>query len=394
MGDKIRFGLAAVKNVGEKAVEVILESRAKEGAFDSLFDFCRRVDLTAVNRRVIESLIKCGAFDSTQLSRARMLAALDEAIRVGQAFQRDSQSNQIDIFGLLGGDNKAAKKPGHVYPEVEEWSVQQSLAFEKEALGFYITGHPLDKYDRVIKKITGGTIAELKEKAASGDVKISGVVSALKLRNTKKGDRYGSFNLEDKSGFVEVVAWPDVYRKSVELLNADDPIFVKGRMEVGEDRMQIFANEITPLAQEVSKARMNGGANGKTNGNGGASTRAPAMAGSHSLAIPPGSRGGTLSEPSEPNGEGSAAPGSPEGLRRVHLYVRESEVSADELVQLRETLLEHRGPCVVFLHLFATGKGETVIELPDQVRVASTPELEATVQRLFGSRVSFHSLES
>jgi DNA polymerase-3 subunit alpha len=197
----------------------LFSKAARRKAFDSLFDFCRRVDLTAVNRRVIESLIKCGAFDSTQLSRARMLAALDEAIRVGQAFQRDSQSNQIDIFGLLGGDNKTAKKPGHVYPEVEEWSVQQSLAFEKEALGFYITGHPLDKYDRVIKKITGGTIAELKEKAAAGDVKITGVVSALKLRNTKKGDRCRSFNLEDKSGFVEIVAWPDVYRKSVELLN-------------------------------------------------------------------------------------------------------------------------------------------------------------------------------
>src|SRR5262249_6447444 len=245
--------------------------RAKEGSFDSLFDFCRRVDLTAVNRRVIESLIKCGAFDSTQMSRARMLAALDEAIRVGQAFQRDHQSNQIDILGLLGCDNKAVKKPGHVYPEVEEWSVQQSLAFEKEALGFYITGHPLDKYDKVIKKITTGTIAELKEKAAAGDVKISGVVSALKLKNTKKGDRYGSFNLEDKSGFVEVVAWPDVYRRSVEFLNSDDPIYVKGRIEVGEERMQIFANEIIPLAQEVAKSRLNGGANGKTNGNGDAS---------------------------------------------------------------------------------------------------------------------------
>jgi DNA polymerase III subunit alpha len=394
VGEKIRFGLAAVKNVGEKAVEVILESRAKESSFDSLFDFCRRVDLTAVNRRVIESLIKCGAFDSTQVSRARMLAALDEAIRVGQGFQRDSQSNQIDIFGLLGGDNKAAKKPGHVYPEVEEWSVQQSLAFEKEALGFYITGHPLDKYDRVIKKITSGTIAELKEKAAAGEVKMGGVVSALKLRNTKKGDRYGSFNLEDKSGFVEVVAWPDVYRKSVELLNADDPIFVKGRMEVGEDRMQIFANDITPLAQEVSKARMNGGANGKTNGHGVPSTQARTMAGGHSLGIPLGGRGGPLSEPSEPNDEEAAAPDMSEEFHRIHLYVRESEVSSEELVQLRETLLEHRGPCVVVLHLFATGKGETVIELPDQIRVASTPEFEATVQRLFGSRVSFHSLES
>src|SRR5207244_4013077 len=157
-------------------------------------------------------------------------------------------------------------------PQGSEWSTQEALAFEKEALGFYITGHPLDKFDRVLKKIASGMIATLKEKGQPGDVKMGGVVSALKLRNTKKGDRYGSFNLEDKSGFVEVVAWPDVYRKSVELLNADDPIFVKGRIEVGEDRMQIFANEITPLAQEVSKARMNGGANGKTNGNGDPST--------------------------------------------------------------------------------------------------------------------------
>ncbi len=348
VSDKIRFGLAAVKNVGEKAVEVILQSREKDGPFESLFDFSRRVDLTAVNRRVVESLIKCGAFDSTQVSRARMLGTLDEAMRVGQAFQRDSQSNQIDIFGLLGGGNKGPKQSRDLYPQVEEWSVQQSLAFEKEALGFYITGHPLDKYDRVIKKMTSGTIAELKERAAAGDVKIGGVVSSLKLRNTKKGDRYGSFNLEDKSGFVEVVAWPDVYRKSLEFLNSDDPIFVKGRMEVGEERMQIFANEITPLAQEVSRNRLNGAANGKINGNG----------------------------------------------DRVHLYIRESEVSADELVQLRETLLEYRGPSAVLLHLCAPGKGETVIELPDQVRVASTPELEAAVQRLFGIRVSFHSLES
>src|SRR5207248_11143830 len=111
-------------------------------------------------------------------------------------------------------------------------------------------------------KISSRTIAELKEKASAGDVKIGGVISSLKLKNTKKGDRYGSFNLEDKSGFVEVVAWPDVYRKAVELLNSDDPIFVKGRMEVGEDRIQVFANEITPLAQEASKGRLNGGANG------------------------------------------------------------------------------------------------------------------------------------
>jgi DNA polymerase III subunit alpha len=350
VGDKIRFGLAAVKNVGEKAVEVILESRQAEGDFESLFDFCRRVDLTAVNRRVIESLIKCGAFDSTHVARARMMAGLDEAMRAGQSFQRDQQSHQIDIFAMLGASGHGTRKTADIYPPAEAWTAQESLTFEKEALGFYISGHPLDKYDRVIKKITSGTIAELKEKAAAGEVKIAGVVSALKLRNTKKGDRYGSFNLEDKSGFVEVVAWPDIYRKSAELLNADDPIVVKGRMEVGEDRLQVFANEITPLAQELAKPRLNGAPNGSVK----------------------------RSEPAE----------------RVHLYVRESEVSSEELVQLRETLLGHPGPCTVILHLVALGQHETTIELPRQVRVHSTPELELTVERLFGQRVRFHSAES
>jgi DNA polymerase-3 subunit alpha len=347
VGDKIRFGLAAVKNVGEKAVELILQSRGQDGSFDSLFDFCRRVDLAAVNRRVIENLIKCGAYDSTQVSRARMLAALDDAMRAGQAHQRDQASNQIDIFGMLGTPNKSAKRPGDVYPPVNEWNAQESLAYEKEALGFYISGHPLDKYDRTIKRITSGTIAVLKDKAASGDVRLGGVVSALKLRNTKKGERYSNFNLEDKTGFVEVIAWPDTYKRCAQLLGADDPIFVRGRLEVGEDRMQVIANEILPLSEAV-KNQKNGSGNGKMNGNG----------------------------------------------DKVHLYLRASDVSSEELVRLRDTLLDYPGRSVVFLHILGAGQDETVIELPDQVRIASSPELEAAVEQLFGPRVSFHSLDS
>jgi DNA polymerase III subunit alpha len=346
VGDKIRFGLAAVKNVGEKAVEVILQSREKDGPFQSLFDFCRRVDLTAVNRRVVESLIKCGAFDSTQVSRARMMGALEEAMRSGQTFQRGQESNQIDIFTMLGSPTPAAKKPGDIYPQVTEWSGQESLAFEKEALGFYISGHPLDKYERVLKRITSGAISDLKEKASPGDVKIGGVVSALKLRNTKKGDRYGSFNVEDKSGFIEVIAWPDVYKKCADVLGADDPIFLKGRLEVGEERIQIIANEITALAEVAAKGRADSG--------------------------------------EKPNGKSDP----------VHLYICESEISADELNQLRDTLLDYPGPSAVFLHVLASPKGETVIELPDQVRVASTPELEAIVEQRFGTRIAFHSLVS
>ena len=349
IGDKVRFGLAAVKNVGEKAVEVILESRSKDGPFGSLFDFCRRVDMTAVNRRVIESLIKCGAFDATQVSRARMIGALDDAMKAGQSHQRDESSHQIDIFAMLGTPAKGASKPGDVYPQVTEWTSQETLAFEKEALGFYITGHPLDKFDRVLNRITSGTISVLKEKAQPGEIKMGGVVSALKLRNTKKGDRYANFNLEDKTGFIEVITWPDTYKKSAELLGADDPIFVKGRLEVGEERMQVIANEVVLLADAVKNQK-----NGHANGNG----------------------------KSDGNGE------------KVHLYVRESEVSADELVRLRDTLLDYPGQATVFLHLLAPANGETVIELPEQVRVVSSAELEETVERLFGTRVAFRSLDS
>src|SRR5438874_5188834 len=347
VSDKIRFGLAAVKNVGEKAVEVILESHSKDGPFESLFDFCRRVDTTAVNRRVIESLIKCGAFDATQVSRARMNGALDDAMKAGQAYQRDLSSNQIDIFAMLGTETKRGKKPGDVYPQVTEWSTQESLAFEKEALGFYITGHPLDKFDRTLNRITNGTISALKEKAQPGEVKIGGVVSALRLRNTKKGDRYGNFNLEDKTGFIEVITWPDTYKKCAALLGADEPIFVRGRLEVGEERMQVIANEIVLLA-EAAKNQKNGNGNGKGNGN----------------------------------------------SEKVHLYARESEVSGDELVRLRDTLLDYPGHATVFLHLLASANGETVIELPEQVRIASSPELIETVERLFGQRISFHALNS
>jgi DNA polymerase III subunit alpha len=342
VSDKIRFGLAAVKNVGGKAVEVILDSRRRDGAFDSLFDFCRRVDLTAVNRRVIESLIKCGAFDGTKVARARMMSALDDAMRAGQAHQRDQESNQIDIFAMLGVSANGGRKPGDVYPQVPEWSAQEALAFEKEALGFYITGHPLDKFDRAIKKITTGAIAVVKEKSIPGDVALGGVVSALRLRNTKKGDRYGTFNLEDKTGYLEVIAWPDVYNKCAELLDGEDPILVKGRLESGEERIQVIANEIIGLAEAASKGRGNGN-------------------------------------------------GSREH-ENVHLHAREHEISTEELVRLREVLLEFPGNSTVFLHFYTTGQCETVVELPSQIRVAATAELQEMVVKLFGSRLSFHSL--
>ena len=342
-GDKIRFGLAAVKNVGEKAVEVILESREGEGAFRSLFDFCRRVDLGAVNRRVVESLVKCGAFDSTGVSRARMIAALDEAMKAGQSYQKGRQSNQIDIFDTLGaGAGNGGERNGEHYPQAEEWSAQQQLACEKESLGFYITGHPLDKYEGALKKWTTGAIVDIRERSSGGEVKVGGVVTALRLRNTKKGERYASFQLEDRTGFVEILVWPDVYRRCMETLVLDDPILVHGRLEVGEERVQIIANEVTPMAQASQRA-----------------------------AVP------ARKQPErDQNGE------------RIHFYVRAEEVTSEELGRLHETLLRYPGPCTVFLHLALPDKGETVIELPVHLKVARTRELLETVESLFGNRIS------
>lgn len=345
VGDKIRFGLAAVKNVGEKAVEVILESREREGGFKSLFDFCRRVDLGAVNRRVVESLIKCGAFDSTAISRSRMMAVLDEAVKIGQSYQKGRQSNQIDIFDALGtGMGNGSDKNGDHYPQAEEWSAQQLLVFEKESLGFYITGHPLDKYEGALKKWTSGDIVNIREKPASGDVKIGGVVTALRLRNTKKGERYASFQLEDRTGFIEVIVWPDIYRRCMDMLVLDDPILVQGRLEVGEERVQIIANDVTPMAQ--------------------------------------------ASQRSSP-GSSQAQPERTQNGDRIHFYVRGREVTSEELGRLHETLLKYPGPCTVFLHLSMPDQSETVIELPLHLKVARTPELLQTVESLFGNRITY-----
>jgi DNA polymerase-3 subunit alpha len=350
VGEKVRFGMAAVKNVGEKAVEVILESREREGGFKSLFDFCRRVDLSAVNRRVLESLIKCGAFDSMAVSRARMMAALDEAMKGGQAYQRGRHSDQIDIFDAIDGKGNGGQRNSDAYPEVQEWSEQQLMAFEKESLGFYITAHPLDKYERAIRKLTSGSIVNLREKAASGEVKLGGVVTALRLRNTKKGERYASFQLEDRTGSIEVLVWPSLYRRCMETLVLDDPILVQGRLEVGEERVQLIANEITPLAEA---SRQTG----------------------------PGAAAGPRPE-HKGNGEG------------LHFFLRGPEVTSQELSRLHQALLKHPGPATVFLHLFMPDRGETIIELPIHLRVASTPALLDEVERIFGNRVTFTPLAS
>ena len=198
---KIRFGLAAVKNVGTGAINSILEARS-EGPFDSLEDFCQRVDLRQVNRRVLESLIRCGAFSSVGTYRSRLLYMLDTAMESGQRVQEDRRKGQLSLFDFEAIDSQAI-----VEPNIPEFSQEDLLAMEKESLGFYISGHPLDKYRLLLSGLVT-PIAGLSELQDGSLIKVGGIITNLKRTTTKKGDIMAYFSMEDTSGSIEVLVFP------------------------------------------------------------------------------------------------------------------------------------------------------------------------------------------
>jgi DNA polymerase-3 subunit alpha len=238
----IRFGLAAIKNVGESAIA----SMSAQKPFKSLFDFCERVDSRTVNKRVIESLIKAGAFDSVSTARALMYNNIDRAMDWGQRKQREREVGQGGLFGALG---MAGGSDGeeHVMDPAEEWNEGLKLKHEKETLGFYITGHPLRKYAEQVKAYGNATTSMLPEKPSGFEVSIGGIVSSLRVARTKKGDAMGVIMLEDWEGIVEVVVFPDTYAKTQRLLEADAPLIVKGKLDNDESTIKILATDIYPI---------------------------------------------------------------------------------------------------------------------------------------------------
>jgi len=249
--DKIRFGLAAVKNVGAGAIESILEARKKEGGFKSLIDFCQRVDLRRVNRRVVESLIKCGAFDSLGTARARLMNFLAEALEIGQQRQKEQAENQFNLF-TLGGDS------GLILPEIEpplaeEWRESQKLSYEKEILGFYITGHPLTRYTESLQDLKTVDIQSLSECGDKENVRLAGMVAALKEINSKKGERMGFATIEDLTGSCEVIIFADIFRKASAILKEEGPLWINGLTTKDEKGVKVIANELLPLAEAEEK---------------------------------------------------------------------------------------------------------------------------------------------
>jgi DNA polymerase III subunit alpha len=255
-GLNLRFGLAAIKNVGEGAVEAIIAVRKETGRFRSLFDFCERVDLRAVNRRVIESFIKSGSFDSLEPQRSSLFAVIDRAMDSGQKKQRDREQGQHSLFGMLAGGDEADKTPPRI-PQASPWGEGERLAFEKESLGFFISGHPLERFRAELEQWVTCTTGRLGDRAELPEVSMGGIITGLRLIKTKKGDRMASFILEDLEGTVEALVFPETYKKTAGRLADDQLVLVKGKAEmVEEGRGRLLVSDVLPLEQaKLAEAR-------------------------------------------------------------------------------------------------------------------------------------------
>jgi len=343
----IRFGMGAVKGVGTNAVEAIIEARTTDGKFTSIYELCRRVDTQKCNRRVLEQLVKSGAFDGFALPdgtthhRAQQLAALDAAMERGASEQRDRRSGQTSLFGLMdppkvgGTTTVSPAMQGEIYPELEAWSSKQLLAFEKESLGFYMSGHPLDRYRGDLARYASATTSEFLAGLKNvGDHSIGGIVSQYREMITKKGDKMARFQLEDSEGSLEVIAFPKTFEKVRHVLVSDEPILCKGAVK----------NEGTSDAPEWKM----------------------------------------LLESADPLSEVRTAKTS-----RVDISLDADLLTHDMIDELKTILANaQRGAHQPVVRLKIARRAEAVIALPDAWAVAPTDDLLTRLDRLFGERVT------
>ncbi|MBE3571933.1 MAG: DNA polymerase III subunit alpha [Moorella humiferrea] len=253
-GGHIRFGLAAVKNVGRTAVEAIIAAREAGGSFTSLLDFCRRVDSRHANKRVVESLIRCGAFSSLHPNRRQLLAVLDACFELAAQRQEERRSGQMSLLEMIPEDIA-----GPPMPEIPDFTMADILAMEKELLGFYLSGHPLEPYAATLKRAVSHTLAELADLSDGSQVVVGGLVGGMRRLITRNGETMAVLNLEDFGGQVEVVLFPRLYGKIRTWLAPEAVVLIKGRIDKQEEGVQILAEEIKQVSACRGAAPENNG---------------------------------------------------------------------------------------------------------------------------------------
>src|SRR5437667_15457 len=361
-GDAIRFGLAAVKNVGLGSVEAILQARQETGAFTSLTDVVERVDPRAVNRRVLESLIKAGALDSLGMPRAQLLQLLDEAMEAAQRVQRARASGQTGLFDL-SGETAPAEAAAPAGP-VEEFSREELLAMEKEMLGLYISDHPLRHVHATLAARINVALDQLLELPDKTPVTVGGLITAVKRTTTKGGSAMAFVTLEDLTGSCEVIIFPRAYEQVHFLLKRDAVLVVRGKVDVMEQQAKILADRVMTLeeADEVEPLPLlhpAGALNGEQTESAESDSRPD------------------LVEARGPKPEARPSPSA------LHVRVDTPRLGEAGLHRVRALLAQRRGDLPVSLPLLASGR-EVVMSARD-LRVTATAELEAEIEGLLGA---------
>jgi DNA polymerase-3 subunit alpha len=321
----IRFGLAAIKGVGEVAVQAILKARNEGGRFKSLFELCERMDSRSLNRKILEGLIKCGACDCFGRSRSTLFSQIDRTLGRAASIISDRQRGQSSLFGSLEDKtNESEEEPQTTFPE---WPESEMLACEKELLGFYVTGHPLTPYATLLEKYslaTTKTLAQLENRSVT---RLGGMISALQNGFSKKsGKPYSLVTLEDLEGAVQVLCMNENYDKNRDLLVQGKAIFVIGEVNTGEDRPKIFPQEIMLLEDVPSRF-----------------------------------------------------------TKQVHLRLQSERLTPELLDALRELVAAHPGRCPLWLCMVRPGAGIVFIETHERFNVKPSRQLQQAIEHLFGA---------
>ena len=319
----IRFGLSAIKGLGASAIDAILEARG-ESLFVSIPDLLSRVDLRKVNKRAVESLIKSGALDSLDPDRGKVVADLPSLLEEAQAEVRRLESGQFALFGETPG-GKPGKRVRKGEAAGPSWSRRERLSFEKETLGFYITGHPMDSFAAEIALYANATTGKLPALKPEAEIRIGGLVTGLKEKMTRRGEKMAIWTLEDLEGTVEVVVFPKSLPENRVTLASPEPVFLVGRLKFEDQGMKIHAEEV--FRMENVRERL---------------------------------------------------------AKSVHFHLLLDRMTPGDVEELRQTILRNSGEKKGFLHAIRPGEFDAVISLPDGCGVAPSLELARELRGRFG----------
>jgi DNA polymerase III subunit alpha len=329
----IRFGLAAIKGVGEVAVETILKARADGGKFASLANLCERVDGRTVNRKILEALIKSGACDVFGQTRATLCAQIERTLARAASILSDRQKGQSSLFGAL--EEKAPPMPESI-SNLPEWPQHELLAHEKELLGFYVTGHPLTPYAPILEKYTLANTAKLAELSNRSLTRIGGLIAAVQNGVSKKsGKPYSLVTLEDLEGSVQVLCINENYEKYRGLLTPNRAILVIGEVNTGDDRPKIFPQEIMPL--EDAPIRF---------------------------------------------------------TKQVHLRLHTAHVKPEQLESVRELVAAHPGKCPLLLCFMRPGGAVVFMDTNERFSVTPSLKLQQEADTLFGEDTYYAKVDT